>query len=232
MIRIIPSEERYIADHGWLTSRFSFSFAEYFDPNNMQFSALRVYNDDTVQPGTGFGKHPHSEMEIVSYVISGELAHEDSAGNRESLRAGELQRMSAGTGVWHSEFNGSDSEPVHFLQMWFLPDTKGLTPSYEQRHFPREAKLGKLLPVVSNQQSGDTLLIHQDLTIYLSILENGANLNYKAKEGRRTYVFVIDGTLKLNGQVMKQGHSARIEDEIALSLAADPQAEFMLIDLP
>lgn len=232
-MRIIRAAERFQADHGWLTSRFSFSFAEYYDRHNMQFGPLRVFNDDIVQPETGFGKHPHAEMEIVSYVISGELAHQDSTGNREVLRAGELQRMSAGTGVYHSEFNNSETQPVHFLQLWFLPDTSGLTPSYEQKGFPREAKIGNLLPVVSNQPDQDTLFIHQDLTIYLSILQSGMNLKYNAEPGRRTYLFVIDGSLKVNQtETMHPGDAARIEDLSEFAFETDSEAEFMLIDLP
>jgi redox-sensitive bicupin YhaK (pirin superfamily) len=233
MFHIIRSEERFLADHGWLTSRFSFSFAEYYDRSNMRFGPLRVFNDDIVQPGTGFGKHPHSEMEIVTYVISGELTHEDSTGNREVLRSGELQRMSAGTGVYHSEFNHSEAEPVHLLQMWYLPDTAGLTPSYEQKGFPREAKIGRLLPVVSNQDYADTLYIHQDMTIYLSILQTGMQIEYKAAPGRRTYLFVIDGQLKVNeSSVLLPGDAARIEELTDFVLASDTETEFMLIDLP
>lgn len=232
-MRIIRAAERFQADHGWLTSRFSFSFAEYYDRHNMQFGPLRVFNDDIVQPETGFGKHPHAEMEIVSYVISGELTHQDSTGNREVLRAGELQRMSAGTGVYHSEFNNSETQPVHFLQLWFLPDTSGLTPSYEQKGFLREAKIGNLLPVVSNQPDQDTLFIHQDLTIYLSILQSGMNLKYNAKPERRTYLFVIDGSLKVNQtETMHPGDAARIEDLSEFAFETDSEAEFMLIDLP
>lgn len=136
MIQIIPSEKRYKAAHGWLVTYHSFSFAEYYDPNNIQFGALRVFNDDTVQPGRGFGEHPHADMEIMTYVIDGTLEHRDSLGNRGLLRAGEVQRMTAGTGIFHSEYNASDEKPVHFLQIWFLPDQKGLTPSWEQKAFP------------------------------------------------------------------------------------------------
>lgn len=232
MIQIIRSNDRYLADHGWLKSRFSFSFAEYYDPNNMLFGPMRVLNDDTVQARKGFGKHPHSEMEIVSYVISGELTHEDTTGNREVLRAGELQRMSAGTGLYHSEFNGSD-QPVHFLQMWFLPDTKGLKPSYEQKGFAREDKIGRLLPVVSNNQDGDNLFIHQYMTIYLSMLDAGTEIAHEVKPGRRVHLFVIDGQLTLNGtEKMEPGDAARIEDVTKLSFSTDSNVEFMLIDLP
>ncbi|MFC4770030.1 pirin family protein [Effusibacillus consociatus] len=233
MIRIIRSNERYLAEHGWLTSRFSFSFAEYYDPNNRLFGPMRVLNDDIIQPETGFGMHPHAEMEIVTYMISGELMHEDSAGNREILRAGELQRMSAGTGIYHSEVNPSTDTPAHLLQMWFLPDTKGLTPSYEQKGFPREAKIGRLLPVVSNRKFEGNLHIHQDMTIYLSVLEAGTNLSHQSEEGRRTHLFVIDGELTLNGsEKMSQGDAARIENMTDLSFATESSAEFMLIDLP
>lgn len=233
MIRMIRSNERYLSQHDWLTSRFSFSFAEYHDPNNRLFGPMRVLNDDIVQPDNGFGMHPHAEMEIVTYMISGELQHQDSAGHREVLRPGELQRMSAGTGVYHSEINPSKDTPAHLLQMWFLPDTRGLTPSYEQKGFPREAKIGKLLPVVSNRNYDGNLHIHQDMTIYLSILEPGKELAYSTEAGRRTHLFVIDGTLTLNGtETMSQGDAARIENETDLRFAAESEAEFMLIDLP
>ncbi|WP_018130806.1 pirin family protein [Effusibacillus pohliae] len=233
MIRIIRSDERYLAEHGWLTSRFSFSFAEYYDPKNIRFGPMRVLNDDIIQPDSGFGMHPHSEMEIVTYMISGELLHQDSAGNREVLRAGELQRMSAGTGIYHSETNPSAEQPAHLLQMWFLPDTPRLTPSYEQKGFPREAKINKLLPVVSNRNYDGNLHIHQDMTIYLSILEAGRQIAYQTEAGRRTHLFVIDGQLTLNGkEKMDPGDAARIEGETELALAADSGAEFMLIDLP
>ncbi|GAX91153.1 pirin family protein [Effusibacillus lacus] len=232
MIRIIRSNERYLAEHGWLTSRFSFSFAEYYDPANLSFGPMRVQNDDIIQPGTGFGMHPHKEMEIVTYVISGQLQHEDSTGNREVLRAGELQRMSAGTGIFHSEVNPSAEEPVHLLQMWFLPETRGLTPSYEQKGFDREARIDKLLPVVSNRQYDGNLHIHQDMTIYLSTLQAGSEINYTTQTDRRTHLFVIDGSLTLNGDKMAQGDAARIQQVADLHLATGTGAEFMLIDLP
>lgn len=233
MIRIIRSDERYLAEHGWLTSRFSFSFAEYYDPDNRLFGPMRVLNDDIIQPGAGFGMHPHAEMEIVTYVISGELLHEDSAGHREILRAGELQRMSAGTGIYHSEVNPSTARPTRLLQMWFLPDTRGLTPSYEQKGFPREAKIGNLLPVVSNRTYDGNLHIHQDMTLYLSVLEAGADISYRTQAGRRTHLLVIDGSLLLNGgEKMAPGDAARIEGVTDFAFATETGAEFMLIDLP
>lgn len=232
MINIIPSEARFTAEHGWLKSRFSFSFAEYYDPANLEFGPLRVFNDDTVQPGTGFGKHPHANFEIMSYVLEGTLEHQDSMGNRGQLKAGEIQCTTAGTGIYHSEYNPSSSEPVHFLQIWFNPDERNLTPSWKQRAFPKETQVNGLLPVVSGQASSDTLQVHQDVTVYLSVLEADREVLHQQAPGRKMYVFVIQGELVLNETgVMRQGDSARIEDLSELRLKTKQGAEFMLMDL-
>ncbi|MGI6128202.1 MAG: pirin family protein [Planifilum sp.] len=232
MIQIIPSEKRYKADHGWLVTYHSFSFAEYYDPNNIQFGALRVFNDDTVQPGRGFGEHPHADMEIMTYVIDGTLEHRDSLGNRGLLRAGEVQRMTAGTGIFHSEYNASDEKPVHFLQIWFLPDQKGLTPSWEQKAFPPDQKRNRLLPVVSGRPIGEALHIHQDVTVYLSLLEAGRQIHHRQEAGRRMYLFVIDGAVVVDGEhAMKAGDSARITGLSELTVSTDEGAEIMLMDL-
>jgi redox-sensitive bicupin YhaK (pirin superfamily) len=232
MIRIIPSEARYKAEHGWLTSYHSFSFAEYYDPDNIQFGALRVFNDDTVQPGSGFGTHPHADMEIMTYVIDGTLEHQDSLGNRGLLEAGEVQRMTAGTGIFHSEYNASKEKPVHFLQIWFLPNRRGLSPSWEQKKFSREQKRNRLLPVVSGRGMEGALSINQDVTVYLSLLEAGKEIRHSQEAGRRMYLFVIDGAVALNGEhSMKKGDSARITGLSELTVATKESDEFMLMDL-
>jgi quercetin 2,3-dioxygenase len=234
MIRIYPAESRYSADHGWLKSKFSFSFAEYYDPNNLQFGPMRVLNDDIVQPTTGFGMHPHREMEIVSIVLKGQLKHEDSAGNSGILRFGDIQRMSAGTGIWHSEVNPSETEECNFLQMWFLPNQYGLTPSYEQISFNQEELRNQLLPVVSSRVRGENIAyIHQDMTIYLSRLDAGKSLAFSQEENRRIFVFVIEGELALNGEnKLKKRDSARITEHPDLEISTESGTFFMLIDLP
>jgi len=234
MINIYPANSRYSADHGWLKSNFSFSFADYYDPNNVQFGVLRVLNDDIVAPHRGFGAHPHQEMEIVSIVLSGYLKHEDSTGNTATTTFGGVQRMTAGTGVIHSEVNPSGTEPVSFLQLWFLPETRGLEPSYEQTNFDIVALNNNLLPVVSKTQRGTNIAdIHQDLTIYLSDLEQGKELVFSTDAKRKIFVFVIEGELTLNGDSkLGKRDSARIVDTGELKIEAGDNARFMLIDLP
>jgi quercetin 2,3-dioxygenase len=234
MINVYPAAGRFSADHGWLQSNFSFSFAEYRDPDNMHFGPLRVFNDDFVAPLKGFGSHPHKEMEIVSVVLKGELQHQDSTGNREVLRRGEVQRMTAGTGIVHSEMNPSAEEEVNFLQLWFMPGEQGLQPSYEQIAYDLSAMKNRLLPVVSNTTHADkTAFIHQDLTLYLSELEAGQALTFRQEAGRRIYLFVIEGDLTLNGeQPLGKRDAARISGEEELSLQTAAGASFMLIDLP
>lgn len=234
MIRIYPAESRFSADHGWLKSKFSFSFAEYYDPKNQHFGPLRVFNDDIVSPGYGFGSHPHKEMEIVSVVLQGELGHEDSTGKKEVVRPGEIQRMSAGTGIVHSEMNPSQTEEVNFLQLWFLPAEQGLTPSYEQKAYDVSKRKNILLPVVSNQPLAEHVVhIHQDLTMYLSDLEANRSLTFEQASDRYTYVFVIEGTLRLNGDsLLSKRDAARITDITKLEIETSEGAAFMLIDLP
>lgn len=234
MIRIYPSESRFTANHGWLQSNFSFSFAEYYDPNNLSFGPLRVFNDDFVQPLKGFGMHPHREMEIVSVVLKGQLQHTDSTGNRETLKPGEVQRMSAGTGIIHSETNPSTDEEVNFLQLWFLPNESGLPPSYEQKSYDQKAMKNHLLPVVSNRvKNENTAHIHQDLTLYLSKLDAHASLSFSQEKERRIYIFVIEGELTLNKDgKLKKRDAARIADIAHLNIEAENGATFMLIDLP
>jgi len=233
MIRIYPAASRYSANHGWLHSNFSFSFAEYHDPNNILFGPLRVFNDDLVQPENGFGAHPHREMEIVSIVLKGQLEHRDNMGHVEVLRPGEIQRMTAGTGVVHSESNPSTTEEVSFLQLWFLPNENGLEPSYEQLAYDQEALKNHLLPVVSHTPTSKQVAkIHQDLTLYLSKLDGGNTLTFEQKAGRYIYVFVIDGELTLGGEQLNKRDAARITDVTNLEIASGNGAHFMLIDLP
>jgi len=233
MIKIYPAESRYHANHGWLQSNFSFSFADYYDPSNIHFGNLRVLNDDTVAPGKGFGAHPHQEMEIVSIVLKGHLAHQDSTGRSEQTTWGGIQRMTAGTGVVHSEMNPSDSEEVQFLQLWFIPDTRGLTPSYEQTSYDPAQMKNNLLPVVSKSQKGENIAsIHQDLTIYLADLDADHTIDFSQPAGRKIFVFVLEGEITLNDEhVLAKRDSARITDTSELKIKASADAKFMLIDL-
>ncbi|AEI41070.1 pirin family protein [Paenibacillus mucilaginosus] len=232
MISIYPAASRYSADHGWLQSNFSFSFGDYYDPDNTGFGPLRVFNDDTIQGGRGFGAHPHREMEIVSVVLQGELKHEDSTGHSAVTTFGEVQRMSAGTGIIHSEMNPSE-EPVTLLQLWFTPDTKGLEPSYETSRYEVTAMKNALLPVVSNRSGEGIAHIHQDMTIYLSELEGGRELLFEQPEGRRIFVFVMEGGLTLNGeQALSRRDAARITGTPSLRVRSEQGAQWMLIDLP
>ncbi|GCD81181.1 pirin family protein [Parageobacillus thermoglucosidasius] len=234
MMQIYPAQSRYHADYGWLKTYHSFSFGDYYDPNNLQFGPLRVLNDDFVAPLRGFGAHPHQEMEIVSIVLKGYLKHEDSAGHTATTTFGGVQRMSAGTGIIHSETNPSPTEEVNFLQLWFLPEVRGLTPSYERTTFNVEKMKNALLPVVAkNPSSPEIAHIHQDLTIYLSDLEAGRELTFAQQEGRRIFFFVIEGDVALNGEaVLHKRDSARITETPALHIASGNGARFMLIDLP
>lgn len=232
MMKVYPAATRYSANHGWLQSNFSFSFADYYDPENINFGPLRVFNDDVVQGRRGFGSHPHREMEIVSIVLKGELKHQDSTGHSAVTTFGEVQRMSAGTGIIHSEMNPGD-EPVSFLQLWFTPAQNGLQPSYETSKYDISKLKNRLLPVVSNQSGDQVAHIHQDMTIYLSELEAGQTVAFEQPEGRRIYVFVIEGSLTLNGEAkLEQRDSARITELTGLQVGSSAGATFMLIDLP
>jgi quercetin 2,3-dioxygenase len=234
MINIYPAESRYSSDHGWLKTSHSFSFADYYDPNNMSFGPLRVLNDDYVALDNGFGAHPHREMEIVSIVLKGYLKHTDSSGGTATTTFGGVQRMSAGTGVVHSEVNPSKEEEVNFLQLWFLPQQQGLTPSYEQTNFDIEKMKNNLLPIVSTHSSSNEVAhIHQDLTLYLSDLEEGREITFSQEEGRRIFLFVLEGELLVNGDTtIGKRDSARITETPGLKLTAKSDARFMLIDLP
>jgi quercetin 2,3-dioxygenase len=233
MITVFPAESRFTSNHGWLKTSHSFSFANYYDPNNLHFGSLRVLNDDFVAPSEGFGKHPHKDMEIVSIVLTGQLQHEDSTGGSEVLRPGEIQRMTAGTGVVHSEYNPSDTEEVNFLQLWFMPEQKGLTPSYEQKAYDQQALKNNLLPIVSNRiPSEEIAQIHQDLTLYLSELERNKLLTFTQQAHRKIFFFVIEGEIILNNEAkLNKRDSARIIDVSELIIKANADAKFMLIDL-
>lgn len=233
MIDVRKAGSRHKADHGWLKSSFHFSFADYYDPDNMGFGPLRVFNDDRVAPQSGFGSHPHREMEIVSIVLSGQLEHRDSTGRQEVIRPGEVQRMSAGTGIVHSEMNPSTTEEVKFLQLWFEPKQYGLTPSYEQKAYDPAKLANRLLPVVSSEGGEETASIHQDLTLYLSRLQAGQAIPFEQKAGRRIYLFVMEGTLALNPDTfLETRDAARITATAKLDIRAKEDTYFMLIDLP
>jgi quercetin 2,3-dioxygenase len=233
MIHVFPAESRFSTDHGWLQSKFSFSFAEYYDPNNMNFGPMRVLNDDVIQPQTGFGAHPHREMEIVTVVLKGQLKHSDSVGNTGILKPGEVQRMSAGTGIIHSEMNPSDTEELHLLQMWFEPNVRRLPPSYEQIAYDQSLLKNNWLPVVSNRSDQRVAHIHQDMTIYLSELEDGKSITFTQEKNRKIFLFVIEGELVLNQEHrLKRRDSARITDLTNLDVQSDTGSFFMLIDLP
>ena len=234
MIKVYPADSRYTADHGWLKSNFSFSFAEYFDRNNMNFGPMRVLNDDIVAPLQGFPSHPHKEMEIVSIVLKGYLQHEDSTGEKAITTFGGVQRMSAGTGVHHSEVNPSADEDVNLLQMWFMPEITGVDPSYEQTNFDEVKLKNQLLPVVSKDGTDKNVAsINQDLTIYLSDLEKGKELTFHQDQNRKIFLFVIEGELVINNEVMlNRRDSARIEGFSTINLNSTSNTRFMLIDLP
>jgi hypothetical protein len=228
MLQLRKAHDRGHANHGWLDSWHTFSFADYHDPQHVSFSALRVINEDRVAPGEGFPTHPHRDMEIITYVLEGALEHKDSLGTGSVIRPGEVQRMSAGTGIRHSEFNHSQSEPVHFLQIWILPDRQGVKPGYEQK---RIGLNGQLRLVASPDGSDGSVTIHQDARVYAARL-NGDEVAHTLEPGRRAWLQVARGTVKLNGTTLHAGDGASIENETTLRLAADGSAEVLLFDLP
>ncbi len=232
MITVIRSQERHHADMGWLSTYWHFSFADYYDPANMNWGALRVFNDDVVRPAQGFGSHSHRDMEIVTLVLEGELEHRDNQGNIGVVHPGEVQVMSAGTGIVHSEHNHSTDHPVHFIQLWIIPRTQGLPPRWEQRQFTLEDRSAKLLPVVSEGDIPETLTIDQDATIYVSALRAGQAVSHTSRADRWAYLFVIGGSLTLNGSLLAAGDQARIANEPVLALKAEQDTEVILLDLP
>ncbi|TMC29502.1 MAG: pirin family protein [Chloroflexi bacterium] len=231
MITVLPSSERFHTEAGWLDSHHSFSFADHYDPERLGFRALRVINDDRVQPARGFGSHSHRDMEIITYVLSGELAHKDSMGNGSIIRPGEVQRMSAGTGVVHSEMNPSRTEPVHFLQIWVVPDRSGHEPGYEQKLFPDAERRGKLRVVASPDGRDGSVTIHQDALVHASLLERGERVSYSLPSTRHAWVHVARGTVDVNGQSLREGDGAAISDEDRLDLTARESSEVLLFDL-
>jgi quercetin 2,3-dioxygenase len=233
MLTIRRSEERGHADHGWLDTRHTFSFADYHDPEHMGFSDLRVVNEDRVRPGQGFGTHGHRDMEIISYVLEGELGHRDSMGTGSTIRPGEVQRMSAGTGVRHSEMNASPREPVHFLQIWILPDRAGHAPGYEQKAFPEAERRGRLRLAASPNGAEGSVTIHQDARLYLSLLGDGERVRHPLAPGRSAWVQVARGEVTVNGERLRAGDGAALEGEAAVELAGRGAevADVLLFDL-
>ena len=231
MIDIIRAADRHVSDFGWLKTYWLFSFSDYFDPHNIQFGALRVFNDDVVQPGTGFPTHPHNEMEIITVVLDGEMTHEDSMGNRTVIKAGDVQRMSAGTGLTHSEFNLAD-EPVHFYQIWIFPDVPRLKPSYDQKTFSPAQWRNRLFPVASGQSIPDTVTFHTDATIYRSCLDSGRALVCERAAGRRIFIYLTSGRLSLDSDTLEKNDQARIDAEKPIELRALADSELILIDVP
>lgn len=231
MIAVRKGSDRGQADHGWLRSQHSFSFADYYDPEEMGWGPLRVINEDRVAPGQGFGTHGHRDMEIISYVLAGELQHKDSMGNGTVIRPGDVQRMSAGTGVRHSEFNPSPSVPVHFLQIWIEPATLGIEPSYEQKFFAPEDKCGRLRLVASRDGRDGSVVVHRDADLYASVLGSGEMVVFALAADRLAYLHLIRGAVRVNGVKLETGDAAKIEAEGELMIAADEDSELLLFDL-
>jgi quercetin 2,3-dioxygenase len=233
MIRVRPSAARGHANHGWLDTYYSFSFSNYYDPKHMGFRDLRVINEDRVSAGRGFGAHPHNDMEIITYIIEGELSHRDSTGTEATIRQNDVQRMSAGTGVVHSEYSNSD-KPVHLLQIWIMPEANDLPPSYEDRTFKCEDKQNQLRLIASRDGRDGSTKINQDASVYASLLDGGKSLGLDLQAGRHAWVQLISGELAVNGTRLKAGHGAAISDETKLTLArvaGNGAAEFLLFDL-
>ena len=231
MFLLRPASERGLADHGWLKSYHSFSFADYHDPRHMGFRALRVINEDRVQPGRGFGAHSHRDMEIISYVLEGGLRHKDSIGTGSVIRPGDVQRMSAGRGVTHSEFNASDRELVHFLQIWLIPNQRGLPPSYEQKSFAAEGKAGRLELVASPDGSDGSLTLHCDARLYVGSFDAGQQQSLELAQGRHAWVQVARGALRVQGQDLVAGDGAALSDEPRLLLEGTGSGEALVFDL-
>jgi quercetin 2,3-dioxygenase len=233
MITIRPSQERGHNNHGWLDTHFTFSFADYFDPKHMGFRDLRVINEDRISAGKGFGMHPHRDMEIITYIIEGELSHRDSMGRGAAIKQNDVQRMSAGTGVMHSEVNQS-KQPVHLLQIWILPEAEGLKPSYEDRTFPAEEKRNRLRLIASHDGREGSTTINQDTSVYASLLEGGKKVELGLQPGRHAWVQLVRGELGVNGARLSKGDGAAISGETKLQLtgaASNGEAEFLLFDL-
>ena len=231
MITIRKSEDRGHFDFGWLDTFHTFSFDQYYDPAHTHFRSLRVINEDRVQPGHGFPTHSHRDMEIITYILTGALEHRDSMGNGSVIRPGDVQRMSAGTGVSHSEFNPSEAEPVHLLQIWILPQSHGLPPSYEEKHFSDEERRGRLRMIASSDGRQGSVTIHQDAQVYAAVLDAGQTVVHTLDENRSAWLQVARGTIRLNEMELKQGDGAASRKESGLKIAAHDQAEILLFDL-
>jgi len=231
MVSIRHAEERGLANLGWLNSRHTFSFGHYFDPKHMGFGPLRVINEDRVQPSQGFGTHGHENMEIISYVLDGALEHKDSIGNGSVIRPGDVQRMSAGTGVRHSEFNASGTDLVHFLQIWILPEQEGLEPSYEQTHFARDEKRGGLRLVGSRDGRDGSVTIHQDVDLYATLLDEGEEVTHRLAAGRRGWIQVARGSAMLNSEQLYPGDGVAAEGPVELRLMGTSEAELLVFDM-
>jgi redox-sensitive bicupin YhaK (pirin superfamily) len=232
MITLRPADERGHADHGWLNTRFTFSFADYQDAEHMGFRTLRVINDDRIAAGGGFGAHPHRDMEIITYMVNGELEHRDNMGNGAVLKRGDVQHMTAGRGVVHSEFNPSQTNPLHLLQIWIFPEKKGLIPGYQDRHFDEQGKLNRLRLVASTDGRDNSLIINQDVDLYDSELSKGNELKHELKAGRHGWVQMIQGELSLNGVPLKTGDGAAVSNENDLQIVGKAdKSEFLLFDL-
>lgn len=232
MIALRKSEERGHGYHGWLDTRHTFSFADYYDPEQMGFSQLRVINEDRVAPGAGFPTHGHRDMEIISYVLSGALEHKDSLGNGSIIRPGDVQRMSAGTGVMHSEYNPSQTESVHFLQIWITPRVFGTQPGYEQKRFSDEERRGRLCLIVSPDGRDGSVTIQQDAFIYATQLPNSDPINYRSAPGRNVYIHLARGVAAINERALTAGDGARITQEAGITLVGEKEAELLIFDLP
>lgn len=231
MLQLRLSEQRGQADFGWLRSRHSFSFGGYHDPQHMGFGPLRVINEDMVSAGGGFDTHGHADMEIISYVLDGGLEHKDSIGSGSVIRPGDVQRMSAGTGIRHSEYNASNTDPVHFLQIWVMPEANGIEPSYEQRHFNRADRHNRLKLVVSGTPNKGALHIHQQADVYASLLDAGTNVSHKPEAGRGQWIQLASGELLVNGEQMRAGDGLAVSGEAEIDIKALDDAEFLLFDM-
>jgi redox-sensitive bicupin YhaK (pirin superfamily) len=233
MLTMRRADERGVAQLGWLDSRHTFSFGDYYDPRHMGFGPLRVINEDRVRPGAGFGTHGHRDMEIISYVLDGELAHKDSLGTGSVIRPGDIQVMSAGTGIRHSEFNHSSERPVHFLQIWLLPGREGLTPRYDQKEFSADDKRGRLRLVASRDGREGSLLIHQDADVFAALLAAGETVAHALAAGRKAWLQVVRGTVEVNGQSAQAGDGIALENETTLAVTARADgSEILVFDLP
>jgi redox-sensitive bicupin YhaK (pirin superfamily) len=232
MLNIRKSGERGLANFGWLHSQHTFSFGHYYDPRHMNIGPLRVINEDRVTAGRGFNPHSHQNMEIISYVLDGALEHKDSMGNGSVLRYGDVQRMSAGTGVTHSEYNGSKTEPVHFLQIWVIPAEDGGAPGYEEKHFDTESKRGRLCLIASNDGREGSVSLRQDASIYATILDGEERVDHPLREGRQAYVQVARGSVIVNGCALDAGDAVHVSEEAVVSLSGAKDAEVLLFDLP